>query len=109
MPGWVWSGLRTARGELRLAFESVIEDLESLTPQRAAAIDAAHAACAAECDSESMRVDDMAPPPPRRAEYEQETFFTEPRCEDFELIDKSLLDDRDMSWVMVPRKVEARA
>ena len=77
-----------------------MEDLEAISPQRTAAIDAA---CAAECDSESTRVDDLAPPPPHRGAYEQEAYVSVPRCEDFELVDRNaFLDDiQDTSWIFV--------
>ena len=92
--GLAWQAWSAAKGELRLALDSVIDDLEGLThvmrsdhntgviasprPQGTAPTRAD--------DDESMRLDDLCAPSPRRAEYEQ---VPEPPAvhDGFELID----------------------
>ena len=103
VPNWVWSGLATARGELAMAFESVMEDLEGLTATTSTSpSDSACADVLASADSESLRIDDLAPPVPSRPEYEEE-LDPYARCEDFELVNAADLTGSydSYSWVMV--------
>ena len=112
IPSWAWravaNGWATARGELRVAMECVMEDLEGLgAVARAGCTDGSvtrdtlGAAVDDACDEESLRVDDLAPPPSQRAAYEQEAPQPTARSEDFELIDRSVLEEEAQSWVMV--------
>lgn len=92
-----------------MAMESVLEDLEGLSASARWAGDGGEAsgggdAADASCDEESLRIDDLAPPLPQRAAYEQETAQPTARCEDFELVDPSALegdDEESQSWVLV--------
>jgi hypothetical protein len=68
MRSWASSMWNTAGGELRLAYESVLEDLEGLS---AAVGTGGDEAADSEEDCESMRVDDLRPPPQQRVAYEQ--------------------------------------
>ena len=109
LPGRVWGLLRAARGELRLAVESIMEDLEGLSTAASAAASSSSNDVTASDDSESTRVDDLEPPTPTRAEYEQEAAAAA-RCEDFELVDA--WPDADLqtsAWVMVKRPTMDRS
>ena len=86
---WAWRALETARGELRLAMDSVVEDMEAvseaLSSHRSAggfvSSESAH-------DEESTRVDDFFTPAVVRLEYEQEDYIAPPqRCDGFEVND----------------------
>lgn len=107
IPSWAWNALATARGELKLAMESVIEDLEGLSSSMSARGGGGGDGTAVGGDAqdeaeESLRVDDLEPPPPQRAAYEVEEFEPDARCEDFELIDASSMEsDSQSGWVMV--------
>jgi hypothetical protein len=108
IPSWAWKALATARGELRLAVESVMEDLEGLSSSVGARnadggdTSGATAGDAQDEAEESLRVDDLVAPPSQRAAYEAEEFEPDARCEDFELIDSPAQHCETQSgWVMV--------
>jgi hypothetical protein len=72
-----------------MAMDSVMEDIEELTA-RATGDSPSRSRAAEPDDAESMRVDDLRPPPMVRAEYEvvvpERYVATVERCEGFELI-----------------------
>lgn len=85
---WAWSalasGFETARGELRLAMDSVVEDIESLStlssPRPTGVCSPLND------DDESTKVDDLCTPAVVRVEYEQEEFKPPKRsCDGFEV------------------------
>ena len=87
---WAWWALAAAQGEMRLAWDSVIDDLEGIAHAMSSeryASPQQHAATATELDdSESTRIDDLHTPLPQRVEYEQVP--DQPaRHEGFELLD----------------------
>jgi len=83
--------MESARGELRLAIDSVLEDLEDLSSRAAPPMtgDAPHPTLTVH-DKESTRVDDLCTPGLLRVEYEvvKPDFVVKPkqRCEGFEVI-----------------------
>ena len=99
MKQWAWRALETARGELKLAMDSVLEDLEDLSSSRSTQSTASrntpsrNMPSPTELDMESTRVEDLcmeSTPPIVRIGYEQilPNHFSLPveRCEGFELI-----------------------
>ena len=87
MRTWGWRALETARHELRLAMDSVLEDLEDLGARaKSATPSAANSAASSAApppsdaatestdvlDTESTRIDDLVGPSVVRLEYEQE-------------------------------------
>ena len=96
---WAWRALETARGELRLAMDSVVEDMEAVSEalsshtmvgEATSSHRSAGGAVSSESahDEESTRVDDFFTPAVVRLEYEQEDYIAPPqRCDGFEVND----------------------
>ena len=87
---WAWWAFAAAQGEIRLAWDSVVDDLEGIATAMGSeryTSSQQHAVTATELDdSESTRIDDLHTPLPQRVEYEQVP--DQPaRHEGFELID----------------------
>jgi len=97
---WAWRALETARGELRLAMDSVVEDMEAVSEALSSHTlvgEATSSIRSLDCrgglssesalDEESTRVDDFFTPAVVRIEYEQADCIAPPqRCDGFELI-----------------------
>ena len=84
LKSWAYRALETARGELRLAVDSVMEDLETLSGSPRVAPEES---LSSPHDDESTRVDDLCTPTMTRGEYEQEQYVTSraPRVDGFEV------------------------
>jgi len=96
---WAWRALETARGELRLAMDSVVEDMEAVSEALSSHTlvgEATSSIRSLDCrggvssesalDEESTRVDDFFTPAVVRIEYEQADCIAPPqRCDGFEV------------------------
>ena len=96
---WAWRALETARGELRLAMDSVVEDMEAVSEALSSHTlvgEATSSIRSLDCrggvssesalDEESTRVDDFFTPAVVRIEYEQADCIAPPqRYDGFEV------------------------
>ena len=93
---WAWRALETARGELRLAMDSVVEDMEAVSEAlsshklvgdaTSSFRSAGGVSSESALDEESTRVDDFFTPAVVRIEYEQADCIAPPqRCDGFEV------------------------
>ena len=93
---WAWRALETARGELRLAMDSVVEDMEAVSEAlsshklvgdaTSSFRSAGGVSSESALDEESTRVDDFFTPAVVRIEYEQADCIAPPqRYDGFEV------------------------
>ena len=101
MKDWAWRALSAAREEINFAVGSVMEDLDGLAAECSALVNSSSqhtgppldelaGGLSTEDEDAVLRVDDLIPPVPTRAEYEQELPETPTTCrsdDDFELLD----------------------